>query len=967
VLLWRLLDLLPAFAETQGDPQLRRYLAVGDELQRYQFAAKLAQTFDRYLLFRPDLIIRWERGEEQHWQANLWRQLAAEVPVHWISLLQRMERKLADGGAAPSGWPRQVQLFGLQGLSPSYLNFLQGLSSTIDITLYQFSPSSGYWGDVLTPAAIARGSVSGASYAVHAESGNQLLAAWGATGRDRQELLQQVVADERDHYIEAEGPTLLAGLQRSILLLQELSEGVIAPTAAEDGSLQCHSCHSPLREIEVLHDQLLGLFNDDPGLTPAEVIVATPDPAAYWPLVEAVFGSAEGRCHVPFTLSGDGAPSAMTTLLSELIALAGSRYSVTAVMSLLDWPMVRKRFDIDAEELPLLHHWVVGAGIHWGIDPDHVKELAGSAVGGQNWREGLDRLLLGYAAEGASISPLGGLLPATGLAGIETDLLTRFIAFFEQLAALQRLAAQRHSAAGWGAEMTAALESLIAPDSSEVDDFARLLRGMTTVADNAALARFDGALGLAVWWTALQQQFGEGSGAGAGGGVRFVPLRSGEILPARVICLIGLNDGLFPRSETRLGFDLVAAEPRRGDRMRSADDRYLFLEALLCARERFYLSYGGQRPEDNQPCPPAIVVTELLDYLASQLQSETNADPLAELVTMHRLQPFSHHYFASDNRLFSYNSAYCPAPKESDQSSGKPTVEAVPPEQITRLELIAFLKQPARHLLRERQGINLEPRSLSLTETELLEPDGLANWLLAQQAVDWLQRTDINGAAAGLVATGALPDSAWGRLLAREVVEGVTPVAAALALAGYQHTPEPMAIDLANDGLRLSGTLPVWSGNRFIQYHTGKTDGGRALELWVNHLLLSLLCGADAVTTWVRKDGVLELPAVEEPERQLAALLRLYQRGAVEPIPLFPKTSHAFTDKWLAAEPSDLAAARKAAFGVWNGNQAVAGESENIYIRTLFAGYARPLDESFEALALEVFEPLLMHLMESGG
>ncbi|MGL6071965.1 exodeoxyribonuclease V subunit gamma, partial [Craterilacuibacter sp.] len=92
VLSWRLMALLPTLA---GEPYqaLARYLE-GGEASAFELSGKVADIFDQYLVFRPEWIRAWEKGEllglgeDEAWQAALWRVLAAEDPSrHRVRLL----------------------------------------------------------------------------------------------------------------------------------------------------------------------------------------------------------------------------------------------------------------------------------------------------------------------------------------------------------------------------------------------------------------------------------------------------------------------------------------------------------------------------------------------------------------------------------------------------------------------------------------------------------------------------------------------------------------------------------------------------------------------------------------------------------------------------------------------------------------------------------------------------------------
>ena len=92
VMLWRLYPLLAKCRQQVGFEAIDRYLGDDpDPLKRYELAYRIADSFDQYLMYRPDWIQAWEQPntDQPHWQARLWQQLTigAEEAVHRANLL----------------------------------------------------------------------------------------------------------------------------------------------------------------------------------------------------------------------------------------------------------------------------------------------------------------------------------------------------------------------------------------------------------------------------------------------------------------------------------------------------------------------------------------------------------------------------------------------------------------------------------------------------------------------------------------------------------------------------------------------------------------------------------------------------------------------------------------------------------------------------------------------------------------
>jgi len=244
------------------------------------------------------MVTAWEKGVEQHWQAELWRQLRQGKPLnHPVFAFPALSP--ADEGLKSRAHllPHRVSIFGVSFLPPTYLRLFAALSSFMDVNFFLLNPCQEYWGDILsareTSRYLARHGADNLSLTdLHLEEGNSLLASLGKQGR---EFFDQWGAEIADHasppvetFIDPGQDTLLHLLQRDILHLEgkRRQRHVIAP---DDQSLQIHACHGPLREIEVLQDLLLHCFRLDPSLKPTDILVMAPDMGQYAPIVQALF------------------------------------------------------------------------------------------------------------------------------------------------------------------------------------------------------------------------------------------------------------------------------------------------------------------------------------------------------------------------------------------------------------------------------------------------------------------------------------------------------------------------------------------------------------------------------------------------------------------------------------------------------------------------------------------------------
>lgn len=997
VLVWRVHAALADTGWAGVQPRLGAYLARADALTRHELAQRIAQLFDQYLTYRSDWLAAWARGEsvdlgapspDQAWQAALWRRLLADTGSEGRDPLADFAAAL-HAGRAPL--PACVYVFALPTLAPQHLGLLSAIARHTEVQLYALNPCAEYWFEVVDRRRL--GALALRDRAAHHEEGHRLLAAWGRQTQAQLTLLVDAAGDgavDQMHFERASGDTLLARWHNALLDLVEITP---APLAADDRSIEVHVCHSLAREIEVLHDRLLGLLGS--GIAPGEVLVVTPDLDAAAPLVDAVFGTAPPERHIPYALAGRARAqvNAPARALLGLLALLGSRCGVSEVFALLQQPVVARRFGLDDDALQQLHGWLLDAGAHWALHAAQRTEWQLPADGRHTLADAFERLLLGYALPDGVAEPFAGKLSAGGAEGSAALALGGLGRYLEALDALRSAAAAAPAASDWPGLLAGALADFVDARGDDID----ALRELQAALDTLALQWRRGApelpLPLAVVHSALAAALDEAAlGGTAGGAVNFASMAALRALPFKVVCVLGLNDGAFPSTQQALEFDLMAQRPRAGDRQRRLDERNLFLDLLLAARDTVHLSYTGRDVRDNSALPPSVLVSELLEVLEPAIGGGTAAR--ARLVVEHPLQAFSERAFRSDvdPRLRSHRREYADALNAArvatpalalhiDDDDDEEVAEAgsaffaaalaEPGEEwreVALLDLLRFFRNPSRYLLERRLAVALPRDEAELSDDEAFVADIPSRSALCARLLPALLAGADEDALRALAFAGTeLPAGAFGaRSLERELaaLRGfAAPLAAALREPCLPPHAVSVTVDLDGEPWRVQHAFADLRAGGLVGYRYDELRAGDHLDAWLRHLMLcaDTPAGVLPTTTWHGRDQVLQLQPCRDARAQLRTLLGLYRAGLREPLPFFPKSA------WVYA---DSGGKLGQAQGKWNVSAMHPhGEAADAAYRLALRGRPDPLAEdnaAFVAHANAVFGPLLAHRLAPG-
>ncbi len=901
VLAWRLDELL---REVEGEVYrpLRSYLS-GDsaEIKRFQLARRLANIFDQYQLMRPEMLAKWEQGQRatnqpaEPWQMDLWRRLFEQNTgengrTHRGELFRRVSERLAAEDDLAPLLPRRVSAIGLHTMPPIYLEYLNRLSRHMDVHLLMLSPCRHYWGDMESrKAQLKRMARQGAEEDLYDPGHHPLLMALGRQGRDFQRMLLENVEGflDSDSYDDPlgegdEGATLLRRIQADLLddIVPQPTERFDTPP---DDSIQVVSCHSKLRELNVLKDHLLRLLHDDPSLELRDIVVMAPDIQEYAALIPAVFAGIQHSI-------ADRSLRRRNPVIGAFVAfldLFTGRFGWSEVLDLLRHPAVFPQFQLAEADLDTLQQWVVGSGIRWGLSGEQRGEEGLPDFAEGSWRAGLDRLLMGYAIDDDDF--VDGILPYPDIEGRGAQPLGGLCAFVD-LIEEARLAFRRpRTLAAWTEILLQYARRLFG--ESEEHPLAELQAVLAEPAE-AAAAFHASPVGFAVireWLTQSARESRSSSGF-LRGQLTFCSMLPMRSIPFRVVCLLGLNDGTFPKNDHHDTFDLMAGDFRPGDRSPRADDRYQFLEALLAARSHLYLSYVGQSIRTGDPIPPSVVVTEFLELL------ETSYG-VSDLVVNHPLHPFSSRYFSGgEARLFSYDDSCCRTARALQRGAQEKepwwrgrTEDEV--KIVALADLLRFYANPQKYFVVDRLGIRLGLREETPEEREIFEPDGLDRYLIDQELV-----------------AGEL--CGRDRLLPIFQHRGRWPLGTPgmVALAGRQAEAElflrrlaaenlgrelaPLPVDLDIGDFRLVGTLTGLHERGLLLARFGPLRGRELLAAWISHLVADKLLPG-TITRIVAADTALAFTGGDGGP-SLARLLERFAEGCRRPLPLFVEPAFAF-------------------------------------------------------------------------
>jgi exodeoxyribonuclease V gamma subunit len=872
---FKIMNVLQSSIDLPGYKSLKRYM-VDDKngMKLFQISQKIADLFDQYLVFRPEMIFGWEKGKEDHWQAQLWRKISSgKENLHRAWMRRTLLEKIRKQPHGIKDLPYRISIFGISYLPPFHLETFFEISRISQVNLFLMNPCREYWAEIVSAKQVKEIerkyiTSTGTVEELYLEEGNRLLASFGTLGRNFFSMISGMDCQMFEQFKDPDKHNMLSKIQWDIHNLTDRKyyprdsvsdlepSGISSPLPDTDTvqpdldtSIQIHSCHSPMREIEVLHDNLLAMFDEDPDLLPKDIVVMAPDIEFYAPFIEAVFDAQTDKAlQIPFSIADRGLrkESRIIEGFLSILDLKGSRFGTTRVMALLESAGIKERFGLTESDIQIVERWVKETNIRWGMDADFRRKFGLPGFSENTWKAGIERLLLGYAMPGLNRKLFSGILPYDPIEGGDVKILGRFLNFLDRIFTCIGSLDSPRTLSDWHVKLVEILEEFFTPDEDSEQEIQVLRRILDTLSRTEELSGFDGSVEIEVVKYFLENLL-ESVNFGTGfisKGVTFCAMLPMRSIPFKVVCLVGMNMDDFPRETKTLSFDLMAKTPRIGDRSRRNDDKYLFLEAIISSRNKFYISYVGQSIRDNTRIVPSVLVSELMDYIEEGFGLSED-----QMVRLHRLQAFSPEYFKTGGKLFSYSrenfEAACSSYDHKDLPSLISSKLPDPAQEWKHLDikdLRAFFSNPAKFLLEKRLGIYFPESADVSDERENFNLGHLEKYVLDQEMVlHRLSGLDLKDFFRVKKASGQLPHGNVGKFMYNEMSLDAEDFVRKIEdhLSG-KHLDD-QTVDINISGFTLFGRLTDIYEQGLIQIRYVKSKPKYLLKTWVNHIILRAL------------------------------------------------------------------------------------------------------------------------------
>ncbi|MCF7886762.1 MAG: exodeoxyribonuclease V subunit gamma, partial [Candidatus Marinimicrobia bacterium] len=858
IMSWEIYSILESIEDDYN--VLRDYIRGENKaLKRFQLSEKIATVFDNYQIYRPLLPLKWERGEitnSQKWQAEIWQKLCEDH----ISRVQGFYDFITKEDMNFNFDNEQISIFGITTLAPLYLKFFEKMSRYIDVYFFHISYRRSRYGpkDINLKTNLHNFYKSIASHKIKSDGDNEFYASNGTTGLEFEFLLENIAEQCKRQFTEIQSNTLLHEIQKSILHDKQKIE------LRRDSSLQIHRTHNKMREVEALYNYLLNIIDNDHSIRPQDITVIIPEIEEYIPYFKAVFNRLDEKNekYLPYRIaeiSGTSFEKLLDTFI-KILNINNSRFKASYILEILEDRMVSEAFNLSDDDLELISVWIQETGIRWGLDAKYHKLYGHSEFSENSWKFGLNRLLLGYAMNNISNNLYKDIVPYDKIEGQNSEVLGNLNSFIKELRDLEEKFRNKYSLQDWQNIILEMIDNFFLSNNQTYDYIFQLKNSIVDLFNKISTSQSSAEVGIDTIRYYLKNNVKSQSPSRGyfRGEITIGSTQHLNGISSKVICMLGLNEGDFPRIERSLSFDLNNAEDWPGDRSKKNEDRYLFLQSIMAAEKYFYASYIGY-DRNNEDLPPSLVLSDLLDFLEDSAKSEDEYTALLEeIYKEHKLKSYSPKYFIKNSSLNSYFEDDLAAakilqkPVKIDRFYQKkdelPVVEENLKSEITIEKLDEFFSNPARFFTNQRLGFQYPSHSnQERKDLEPVELDNLESYQLDASIVQGI----IEGKPANLQyiimkSEGKLPIKNRSEVVFNNHYTNINYILRE-EYKRFDKTPleylnqaEKKYIRLSMDSRTIQGNLNnVYDEGTNLYFRPARFRGKDAIIMWLHHLILT--------------------------------------------------------------------------------------------------------------------------------
>ncbi|MCC7148324.1 MAG: exodeoxyribonuclease V subunit gamma [Saprospiraceae bacterium] len=865
-----------------------------DKMKQWELAAKMGDLFDQYQIYRSEVIAQWKVNElesleeKSRWQAYLWKKIdsiagdkiidfnAIKVEIlEKLKTVQNQERLVRNIPV--------LHLFGLSIITKYHLEIIHAMSEHIDIRWYANNPAPDYYWFEDEPQKVLDKWKAKNRRIEHITVGHPLLTDWG-------KVIQSIfrLISGHEEFINAitdlplkqnKGTTLLASLQQSIqhnaVDRPDFDTGLF-----DDDTISITSNYSKKREVETLYNYILDTIatKRHGDILDREIIVMATDINAYAPYIRAVMDNAPYRFKYNIADEALANVNSPVAALISLLEFDGKLFGAEEVLGLLTHKYIREKFRIN--DLELIRNTIVKANARFGIENDYSTPMNDTFI--VSWRYALEKIFYGICLPGEiridNEHPFYTVETTDTVAGIQE--ISAFLAFFEALKTHVHERKNPKPLREWRKFIEQVLEDMFAiPDDEKNEDYVKKIE---------KLIRFenldDGLKDEEIPYDVFSKRFLAGlkvettSTRFMSRGITFcspLPFRS---LPFKLVCMLGLNHGEYPRLERRSDFDLIASNRKLGDRNLKENDKHLFLESILSAEKALYLSYIGRSIKDNEILPPSILIDELLDYLQ---MGNVEVDVRKKLVSEHPFYSFSTKYNKDSGNLlpnyFIQLAKEWPIPYNDNREV--PEIKEYDINTVWK-----FFEKNIQYYYNNVLGVYFEREDGDIKDTENFELDSLEEWTVKESLLDSRLKGVEKAFEEKLYLSGQLPLKNVGLGLVDEIDEVISPLVDDVKNDFPDNfDPKIVSIEITYDDVRYFGEIKNVIDNKIISFHHGSSGGEakRRARLAFQYLF-AVVCNVDitggALYTLNGKHTLKQL-GVDEARARLGNILTFFHEN----------------------------------------------------------------------------------------
>jgi exodeoxyribonuclease V gamma subunit len=909
------------------------YTIKKNKIEEFKYFQKISKIFYEYLIYRPKWILNWEckRKEKKKYnkkyyiQKKIWKKIIQlkKKKYHYVDLFNNFFIKNFEKKYIYKNLPSKIFIINPFNFTISNFKILKKISKKIEIYIFlcvpfniKYSTNKKYW----------------EKYSI--------LSNWTKKKIEIIKYIYSLTKKRKYFFIKKEENNLLNKLKNNFLLLKDnINKKNKEKIKIQDDSISIHECNNYLREIEILHENILHILNNNKKIQPKNIIIKTNNIKNYIPYIKSIFKNNVQNINIPYSINKPlSKKNPIIYVFNKILSLPYSKFKNKNVLDFLNFKFISKKFKISHKELKKIIEWTKETNIRWGINSKHKKKIKIYPTEENTWKYGIKKIILGYGVQ-KNIKNLKKIQPYSIYEKNHIKLLEKLIYFINTLIKWNKKLSKKKKIKTWKKNLKKIIKDFFYLNKKNKKICKIIKTQWMIIIKEIKQSSYKKKISVKIFKYYLNsklkkiyfyKKFNENC-------VTFTNFNFLRTVNFKITYCLGMNNN-FPKKNIKNSENLINKYKKFGDFNKKIENYFIFFELISFTTKKFYISYINDSPNKIEKQEKSYVIQKIKKYIENNFYSKKNI--LDNILYVHPKTNFEEKNF-SKNICNSFQKMWI---LKKNSFYQKKNIKKIPLlykiKKINIKKLILFWSNPINYYFNKTLNIYFLNKNYINYNQEPFILDTKNNYLLEKKIFQYIYlKKNLSILYEKIKYTGIFPHKNFRKILLKNKINKIKNFYKKIKNLKTKFFKKNFSLKI--NKFKIYGMLKNLSSNRLFQFKTCSLNYYDKISLWLKHLVYCSIGGEKSTYIGINKTFSFKKLSCKKAKKNLLKYIFGYVQGLKKPIILTKTGLHWFhyifdkKNKKISKEKKTIKDSEKKMIEIWNGNKYFIGEKKNLYLKKI--------------------------------